>query len=93
MSDWENWVLLYGPSGTLFTSRLKLTLQPVSEPRGDAKFDLQLAAVRRLGAFTLLVEAFEDVVALTAAVLLAGPELGGQTLHRHVARSRALAEV
>ena len=38
MSDWENWVLLYGPSGTLFTSRLKLTLQPVSEPPGDAKF-------------------------------------------------------
>ena len=40
---------------------------------------LELAAVRGLGALAFFVEAFEDVVALPAAVLLAGPELGGQT--------------
>ena len=39
---------------------------------------LKLAAVRRLRALAFLVEAFEDLVALTAAVLLAGTELGRQ---------------
>ena len=39
----------------------------------------ELAAVRGLGALALFVEAFEDLVALPAAVLLAGPELRGQT--------------
>ena len=34
---------------------------------------LELAAVRGLGALAFFVEAFEDVVALPAAVLLAGP--------------------
>jgi hypothetical protein len=37
---------------------------------------LELAAVRRLGALAFFVEAFEDLVALPAAVLLAGAELG-----------------
>ena len=40
---------------------------------------LELAAVRGLGALAFLVEALEDVVALPAAVLLAGPELRRQT--------------
>ena len=40
---------------------------------------LELTAVRGLGALALFVEAFEDLVALPAAVLLAGPELGRQT--------------
>ncbi len=33
---------------------------------------LELAAVRRLGALALFVEAFEDLVAVPAAVALAG---------------------
>jgi predicted kinase len=37
---------------------------------------LKLAAVRRLRALAFLVEAFENVVALTAAVLFARAELG-----------------
>jgi hypothetical protein len=40
---------------------------------------LQLATVRGLGALAFLVEAFEDVVAVAAAVLLARAELGWQT--------------
>ena len=40
---------------------------------------LELAAVRGLGALAFFVEAFEDLVALAAAVLLAGAELGRQT--------------
>ena len=39
---------------------------------------LKLAAVRRLRALTFLVEAFQDLVALTAAVFLAGAKLGRQ---------------
>ena len=39
---------------------------------------LELAAIRGLGALAFLVEAFEDLVALAAAVLLAGPKLGRQ---------------
>ncbi|HEX7087151.1 MAG TPA: hypothetical protein VF198_12365 [Vicinamibacterales bacterium] len=40
---------------------------------------LQLAADRRLGALALFVEALADLVAVPAAVLLAGAELRGQT--------------
>ena len=40
---------------------------------------LELTAVRGLGALAFLVEAFEDLVALPTAVLLAGTELGRQT--------------
>ena len=40
---------------------------------------LELAAVRRLGALPFLVKAFEDVVTLSSAVVLAGPELGRET--------------
>ena len=40
---------------------------------------LELAAVRGLGALALFVKSFEDVIALPAAVLLARPELRGQT--------------
>ncbi len=39
---------------------------------------LELTAVRGLGALAFLEEAFEDLVALAAAVLLAGAELGRQ---------------
>ena len=39
---------------------------------------LELTAVRGLGALAFLVEAFEDLVALATAVLLAGAELGRQ---------------
>ena len=39
---------------------------------------LKPAAVRRLRALTFLVEAFQDFVALTAAVFLAGAKLGRQ---------------
>ena len=39
---------------------------------------LELTAVRGLGALAFFVEAFKDLVALPAAVLLAGTELGGQ---------------
>ena len=39
---------------------------------------LKLTAVRRLRALTFLVEAFEDPVALAAAILLAGAKLGRQ---------------
>ena len=39
---------------------------------------LKLAAISGLGALAFLVEAFEDLVALAAAVLLAGAELGRQ---------------
>ena len=39
---------------------------------------LKLAAIRGLGALAFLVEAFEDFVALAAAVLLAGAKLGRQ---------------
>jgi len=40
---------------------------------------LELTAVRGLGALAFFVEAFEDLVALATAVLLAGTELGRQT--------------
>ena len=40
---------------------------------------LELTAVRGLGALAFLVKAFEDLVALPAAVLLAGSELHRQT--------------
>ena len=40
---------------------------------------LELAAVRGLGALAFFVEAFEDLVALPAAVLLARAELRRQT--------------
>lgn len=40
---------------------------------------LKLVAVRRLGTLAFFVEAFEDLVALPAAVLLAGTELRRQT--------------
>jgi hypothetical protein len=39
---------------------------------------LKLAAVRGLGTFAFFVEAFENVVALAAAVLFARAELGWQ---------------
>src|SRR5258705_10105511 len=39
---------------------------------------LKLAAIRGLGALAFLVKAFEDLIALAAAVLLTGTELGGQ---------------
>jgi hypothetical protein len=39
---------------------------------------LELTAVRGLGALAFFVEVFKDLVALPAAVLLAGTELGGQ---------------
>jgi hypothetical protein len=40
---------------------------------------LELASVRRLGAFAFFVEAFEDLVALATAVLFAGAELRLET--------------
>jgi hypothetical protein len=40
---------------------------------------LELAAVRGLGALALYVEAFEDLVPVPPAVILAGAELRGQT--------------
>jgi hypothetical protein len=40
---------------------------------------LELAAIGGLGALAFLVKAFEDFVALAAAVLFAGPKLGRQT--------------
>jgi hypothetical protein len=40
---------------------------------------LELTAVRGLGALAFLVEAFENLVALPTAVLLAGTERGRQT--------------
>jgi hypothetical protein len=40
---------------------------------------LELTAVRSLGALAFFVEAFEDLVALPTAVLLARTELGRQT--------------
>ena len=40
---------------------------------------LELTAVRGLGALAFFVKAFEDLVALPAAVLLAGAELRRQT--------------
>jgi hypothetical protein len=40
---------------------------------------LKLAAVGGLGALAFLVESFEDLVGLAAAVLLAGAQLGRQT--------------
>ena len=40
---------------------------------------LELTSVRGLGALAFFMEAFEDLVALPAAVLLAGTELGRQT--------------
>ena len=39
---------------------------------------LKLAAIRGLRALAFLVKAFEDLVALAAAVLLTSTELGGQ---------------
>jgi hypothetical protein len=39
---------------------------------------LKLAAIRGLGALAFLVKAFEDLVALAAAVLLTSTELGRQ---------------
>ena len=39
----------------------------------------ELTAVRGLGALAFFVEAFEDLVALTTAILFAGTELGRQT--------------
>jgi hypothetical protein len=39
---------------------------------------LKLAAIRGLGALAFLAKAFEDLIALAAAVLLAGTKLGRQ---------------
>jgi hypothetical protein len=39
---------------------------------------LKLAAIRGLGAFAFLVEAFDDLVSLATAVLLASTKLGRQ---------------
>ena len=55
---------------------------------------LELAAIRRLGALAFLVKALEDVVALPAAVFLAGTELrreAGPSRPRPAGRSRPLS--
>jgi hypothetical protein len=51
---------------------------------------MKLTAVRGLGALSFLVEPFEDLVPLSAAVLLAGAQLSRQTQIRSTPSSTTL---